>query len=86
MIGIALLSGSAAQGVEFMLAFGLGTLPLLWLAQWQFHKLNRRLSPVVLQKVRRGVALGAAAIMVWRLWPSPGARCVPVLFVAPAWT
>ena len=73
MIGIALLSGSAARGIEFMLAFGLGTLPLLWIAQWQFHRLNRSLSPVTMQRVKRGMALTAAAVMVWRLWPNPAA-------------
>ena len=33
LLALALLSGSALRGAEFMLAFGLGTVPLLWLAQ-----------------------------------------------------
>jgi sulfite exporter TauE/SafE len=37
IVALALLSGSALRGVEYMLAFGLGTVPLLWLAQSQFH-------------------------------------------------
>jgi sulfite exporter TauE/SafE len=78
MVGIALLSGSAARGVEFMLAFGLGTLPLLWVAQWQFHRLNRALAPVAVQRLRRGVALAAAAVMVWRLWPTPDPAICPL--------
>ena len=67
MFGIALLSGSAVRGVEFMLAFGLGTVPLLWLAQSQFHRFGHRLSPVGLMRLRRGVAFCAALVMVWRL-------------------
>lgn len=68
MFGIALLSGSAARGMEFMLAFGLGTIPLLWVAQWQYHRLSGRVSPVTMSRVKRGVALTAAVMMVWRLW------------------
>ena len=37
LLALALISGSALRGVEFMLAFGLGTVPLLWLAQTQFQ-------------------------------------------------
>src|ERR1022692_2488914 len=37
LLTLALLSGSALRGAEFMLAFGLGTVPLLWLAQSQSH-------------------------------------------------
>lgn len=68
MFGIALLSGSALRGVEFMLAFGLGTVPLLWVAQNQFHRLRQVLSPASMGNLRRGMALVAAGIMVWRLW------------------
>jgi sulfite exporter TauE/SafE len=45
ILAAALLAGSALRGAEFMLAFGLGTVPLLWLAQSQFHRLQARLSP-----------------------------------------
>ncbi|HEX5790695.1 MAG TPA: sulfite exporter TauE/SafE family protein, partial [Luteolibacter sp.] len=38
IFGAALLSGSAAKGAEFTLAFGLGTVPLLWIVQHQFHR------------------------------------------------
>ncbi len=68
MFGIALLSGSAVRGVEFMLAFGLGTVPLLWVAQSQFHRLRRVVSPVTMAQLRRVTALLAAGVMVWRLW------------------
>lgn len=60
-------SGSAARGAEAALAFGLGTVPLLWLAQSQFHRLRRRLSPLTLGRLQRGLALVTALILAWRL-------------------
>ncbi|WP_269525471.1 sulfite exporter TauE/SafE family protein [Coraliomargarita parva] len=67
IFGLALFSGSAFRGAEFAVGFGLGTLPLLWLAQSQFMRLNGRLSPVVLSRVQRSVALIAALVVAWRL-------------------
>lgn len=64
---LALLSGSAARGVEFMVAFGLGTIPLLWLAQTQFHWVRQKLSPVWLNRTRVALALVTAAMLAWRL-------------------
>jgi sulfite exporter TauE/SafE len=67
LLGLALISGSAQRGVEFMLAFGLGTVPLLWLAQTQFHWVRERLSPLWLNRTRLALALTTAAIIGWRL-------------------
>ena len=67
LIGLALLSGSAARGAEFMLAFGLGTVPLLWLAQTQFGRAQRWLSPAWGERIRVGLALAAALVVAWRL-------------------
>ncbi len=67
LIGLALLSGSALRGVEFMLAFGLGTVPLLWLAQSQFHWVRQKLSPLWLNRLRISLALVTALIIGWRL-------------------
>jgi sulfite exporter TauE/SafE len=64
--GLALLAGSAARGAELMLAFGLGTLPLLWLAQTQLWRIQRRLSPAGLGRLRVALALLAAAASAWR--------------------
>jgi sulfite exporter TauE/SafE len=64
---LALLSGSALRGVEFMLAFGLGTVPLLWLVQSQFHRVQARLSPLLIERSRIVLALAAAAMVTWRL-------------------
>lgn len=67
LVALAMLSGSALRGVEFMLAFGLGTVPLLWFAQSQFHWVRARLSPLWLGRTRLALALTAAAVVAWRL-------------------
>lgn len=63
----AMTAGSGAKGAEFTLAFGLGTVPLLWLAQQQFHRLRARLGPPALTRLRRGLALVTALVLAWRL-------------------
>lgn len=67
IVTLALLSGSAVRGMEFMLAFGFGTVPLLWLAQTQFQWFRQRLSPLWLNRTRTSLALVAAAMVAWRL-------------------
>ncbi|MEM7146017.1 MAG: sulfite exporter TauE/SafE family protein [Verrucomicrobiota bacterium] len=70
MFGVALVSGSALQGAEFTLAFALGTIPLLWLAQHQFTRLQPRLKPATLTRLRRGLALATASLLIARLAPN----------------
>jgi len=67
LLALALLSGSALRGAEFMLTFGLGTVPLLWLFQSQYHVLRRRLSPVWMARVQMALALTTALVIGWRL-------------------
>ena len=67
ILTLALVSGSALRGIEFMLAFGLGTVPLLWLAQSRFQWVRSKLSPLWLNRTRLTLALIAAAIIGWRL-------------------
>jgi uncharacterized protein len=67
LIALSALSGSALRGAEFMLAFGLGTMPLLWLAQTQLGWLRRKLSPTGLLRFQTSLALVAAAVIGWRL-------------------
>ncbi|MFM8338160.1 MAG: sulfite exporter TauE/SafE family protein [Opitutaceae bacterium] len=67
LVALALLAGSALRGAEFMLAFGLGTVPLLWLAQAQFQRVRRRLPYVWLDRTRVALALVAAVTIGWRL-------------------
>jgi sulfite exporter TauE/SafE len=67
LVALALLSGSALRGVEFMVAFGLGTVPLLWVAQSQFFWLRTKLSPRAMDGARQTLALAAALVVAWRL-------------------
>lgn len=67
MFGLAMVNGSALKGGAFSMAFALGTLPLLALAQTQLHWLGGRLSPVMLRRFQRGLALVAACMLAWRL-------------------
>ena len=67
LIAMAGFAGSVATGAELMLAFGLGTVPLLWLAQANLGRLRARLSPPAMERVRVGLALVAAAVIMWRL-------------------
>lgn len=67
IFGLCLFSGSGVKGAEFALGFGLGTLPLLWLAQTQFMRLQHRLNPQRLIAFQRGAALVAALVLMWRL-------------------
>lgn len=73
MAGIALVSGSALRGAEFMLAFCMGTIPLLWFAQHRFHIWKQQLSPVAMDRVKRVVCLAGAAMLMLRLWPATAA-------------
>jgi sulfite exporter TauE/SafE len=68
LFGAALLSGSGLRGAEFALAFGLGTVPLLWLAQHQVRHLQKRLSPVVMVRIQRSLALVTALVIGFRLY------------------
>ncbi len=67
LIALAGFAGSAARGAELLLAFGLGTVPLLWLAQANIGWLRARLTPAALGRTRASLALAAAAVLVWRL-------------------
>jgi len=67
VFGAALLAGSAAKGAEFTLAFGLGTVPLLWLVQHQFHRIRMKLTPKMMSVMRRSLALVTAILLAWRL-------------------
>lgn len=72
LVALAALSGSALRGVEFMLAFGLGTVPLLWLVQSNYGLVRARLSPLWLARFQAGLALVVAVLLTWRLRSSLG--------------
>jgi sulfite exporter TauE/SafE len=67
LVSLALLAGSALRGAEILLAFGLGTVPLLWFAQANFNWLRRHLGPVWLARTQFALALAVAAVLAWRL-------------------
>ncbi|MEZ0215710.1 MAG: sulfite exporter TauE/SafE family protein [Rariglobus sp.] len=67
LIAMAAFTGSAVRGAEFMLAFGLGTVPLLWLVQANYGRLKLRLTPVTLARMQAGLALVTALVLTWRL-------------------
>ncbi len=67
MFALAMANGSALKGAEFAFAFGLGTLPLLWIAQTQLHLISGKVQPQTLRKIQRTLAFTAAVIMAWRL-------------------
>ncbi|MEM9081418.1 MAG: sulfite exporter TauE/SafE family protein [Verrucomicrobiota bacterium] len=62
-----LLSGSPLRGIEFSLAFGLGTTPLLWTAQHSFTHIKKFLPAATFQHLQRTLAFLAATIMIFRL-------------------
>ncbi|MFV0337300.1 MAG: sulfite exporter TauE/SafE family protein [Chthoniobacterales bacterium] len=70
MLGVALLSGSFVKGATLMLAFSVGTMPLLWLLQVQSARWQNRISARVLVFLKRGVALLAALMLIARVWPA----------------
>ena len=67
LLSLALLSGSAVRGAETLLAFGLGTVPLLWFAQTNFRWLRVKIGPARMARVQAALALTVAAVLVWRL-------------------
>jgi len=74
-----LAAGSAARGAEVALAFGIGTVPLLWAAQHGFQRLRQKVSPARLAGIQRGLALVTALVLAWRLHgtlPVPGSEVV----------
>jgi sulfite exporter TauE/SafE len=73
LITMAAFAGSAVRGAEFMLAFGLGTVPLLWVVQANYGRLRLKLTPPMLARVQAGLALATALVLTWRLLPGgPG--------------
>ncbi len=62
----AALSGSVWDGGSIMLAFALGTIPLLFLLQSQVFRLGATWSPRTMDYLRRGLALVSVALLLVR--------------------
>ncbi len=72
LLGICLLTGSPAKGVELAVGFALGTIPLLWASQIGYHRLTLRLGTAGATRLRRGAcALAAAALLIKLIWYPP---------------
>jgi len=67
VFAVALLSGSPLAGAEFLLAFSLGTLPLLWLVHSQYGKIQKWVTPLTMNRIQRGMALFMALFISIRL-------------------
>jgi sulfite exporter TauE/SafE len=67
MFALAISQGAALAGAQLVFAFGLGTLPLLWLAQSRMKFIGVRLNPDTLRRIQRGVAFAAVIVIAWRL-------------------
>jgi sulfite exporter TauE/SafE len=65
---LALMTQSPVRGAEFLLLFGLGTLPLLWGVQAAISRWQGAVSPPAIAWLQRGVALAAAVILGLRLY------------------
>jgi sulfite exporter TauE/SafE len=70
---VALFADSFSDGARLMTAFALGTMPLYWLLQSQYFRLQHRISPGALQWARQGLALVSALLLAWRAFESHGA-------------
>lgn len=68
VFGLALMTQSPVRGAEFLLLFGLGTLPLLWAVQAAFSRWQGAISPVAISRIQRGLALVVAIILGLRLY------------------
>jgi len=73
VFGVALFSGSFAGGAKLMALFAAGTLPLYWMLQSQYSRLAARLSPLALQRSRKGLAWASAILLTFRVAANHGA-------------
>ena len=72
VFAVALFAGSFLNGARLMAIFALGTMPLYWLLQAQYFRLQRRFSPGALEWSRQGLALISALLLVARALIGPG--------------
>lgn len=68
IFGLALMTQSPVRGAEFLLLFGLGTLPLLYGVQAAYSRWQGAVSPLTISRLQRSVALVAAVILGLRLY------------------
>jgi sulfite exporter TauE/SafE len=66
MFGVAALTGNWQMGALHLAAFALGTIPIPLILLAQAQRMQRRFSPAVVRWTQRTMALGAAALLIWR--------------------
>ena len=65
---VALMTQSPLRGAEFLLLFGMGTLPLLWIVQAAFSRWQNHITPVAISRIQRGLAFIISIILGVRLF------------------
>ena len=73
VFGVAIFSGSFFGGMALMAWFAAGTMPFYWLAQSQLFRLQAGFSPVLVQRIRRGMAWLSALLLAVRISADRGA-------------
>ena len=74
IFGVAIVSGSWLGGAAIAGSFAAGTVPIYWLLQSQVSRVEKRLTPRLVQRVQRGFAFVSASLLVWRA-ALPGHGC-----------
>jgi len=75
VVAAAALAGSAWNGAALMLAFGAGTVPLLFAVQNRLAAIEKRLSPQTMDWIRRGLALASVVLLLVRGTYAPETGC-----------
>lgn len=78
VFGVALFSGSFFAGGKLMVFFAAGTLPLYWLLQSQYFRLQNKLPPFALQWTKQGLAWVSVVLLTWRAVANHGAGLSPI--------
>lgn len=66
IVAAAAISGSAVSGALVMLAFAVGTVPLIFALQSQYFRIGARFSPGLLERLRRSLAVVSIGLLVYR--------------------
>ena len=78
VFAVSLFADSFVDGAKLMAAFALGTMPLYWLIQSQYFRLQPRVSPLKLRYARQGLALVSALLIALRAISNDGAGLAKV--------
>lgn len=75
IVAAAALSGSAFTGMLVLVAFCLGTIPLMFALQSQYFRLGKKLSPLALDRIRRVLAVVSVGVLLYRGSGDPSQLC-----------